>query len=151
VVVDHIFFFNLRTFDRLNKAPALEVQAERPGAPYQDVQGAHAEEIMRQTIGIAQGGAPEESRVARGPEGAQGFKGNSGEVGHGGVAGVDSVAKDAMLHGNKVSDEAWAGTPESERQSFIQEELYVHAKVGSSVHPSKPKPANTLLASHRGR
>ncbi|KAH0555736.1 hypothetical protein GP486_006318 [Trichoglossum hirsutum] len=133
---DHIFFFNLRTFDRLNKAPALEAQVEKSGVSYQEVQRAHAEEIMRQTIGIAQGGAQE--GIQMGPEGARRFKTDGGDkekeraldkgrafeaerenVDHGGFAGVDSIAADAMLHGNKVSDEAWAAPLTFEPQLLL--------------------------------
>ena len=42
----HIFFFNLRSYDRLNKTPAIQKQEEETGVPYQKVQRAEAEEIM---------------------------------------------------------------------------------------------------------
>ena len=43
---EHIFFFNLRSYDRLNKTPAIQKQEEETGVPYQKVQRAEAEEIM---------------------------------------------------------------------------------------------------------
>lgn len=54
----------------------------------------------------------------------------------------DSIAHNAMLDGGKVSDEVWAGrgggqqdgmeeneAREQEKENFIQEQLYIHAKV----------------------
>jgi len=42
----HVFVFNLRSYDRLNKTPALKKQEEESGVTYQEVQRAQAEEIM---------------------------------------------------------------------------------------------------------
>ena len=42
---------------------------------------------------------------------------------------VDSVAKNKMFDGGKVSEEHWEGHEDVERDNFVQEELYVHAKV----------------------
>lgn len=42
---------------------------------------------------------------------------------------ADSVAKDAMLNEGKVSDEVWEGSPEQEKDNYVQEELYIHDKV----------------------
>jgi len=43
---EHVFVFNLRSYDRLNKTPALKKQEEESGVTYQEVQRAQAEEIM---------------------------------------------------------------------------------------------------------
>jgi phospholipase D1/2 len=43
---EHIFVFNLRSYDRVNKTPALKKQEEESGVSYQEVQRAQAEEIM---------------------------------------------------------------------------------------------------------
>jgi len=43
---DHIFLFNLRAYDRLNRTPALIEQEKKSGVRYQDLQKAEAEEIM---------------------------------------------------------------------------------------------------------
>jgi phospholipase D1/2 len=42
----YIFVFNLRSYDRINKTPALKRQEETSGVKYQEVQRAQAEEIM---------------------------------------------------------------------------------------------------------
>jgi phospholipase D1/2 len=46
----HIFFFNLRSFDRLNVTPKIKKQEEKSGVKYQDAQRAQAEEIMDSSI-----------------------------------------------------------------------------------------------------
>lgn len=41
----------------------------------------------------------------------------------------DTVAHTTMLNEGKMSDEIWEGDPETEKNNFVQEELYVHGKV----------------------
>ncbi|KAH0542956.1 hypothetical protein FGG08_002725 [Glutinoglossum americanum] len=106
-LADHIFFFNLRIFDRLNKTP---VQVEKPGVPHQNVQRTQAGDIMGSTTG---GGG---ERV--------------GEAGYNqGAPSVDPVAASAMLHGDKAPEAPWTGNPEPGDHTFIQEELYIHSKL----------------------
>ena len=65
------------------------------------------------------------------------------------VQSSDSIAKNAMLGGKKVSEENYAGRPpgkgddddeesrEQEKENFVQEELYIHGKVKSDLrHPT---------------
>ena len=47
---NHIFIFNLRSFDRLNKTSAMEKMEDKSGVKYQDVQRAEAEEIMSEGV-----------------------------------------------------------------------------------------------------
>jgi hypothetical protein len=108
---------------------------------------------MGETIGDAQRDAREERRGLRDIRGLKNdsgdlvreramdqrriFEAKKGGAGHDAeTVGDDSIASDAMLRANKVSKEAWVGDPESERHSFIQEELYVHAKVGRPRYAS---------------
>ena len=61
---------------------------------------------------------------------------------------IDSIAADAMLGESKPSEENWAGREpgegpgdpedmrESEKENFVQEELYIHSKVGPQPTPS---------------
>jgi phospholipase D1/2 len=46
------------------------------------------------------------------------------------IKSKDSIAEDAMLNQKKVSEEVWENEdPETEKENFIQEELYIHGKV----------------------
>merc|ERR1711939_765939 len=45
------------------------------------------------------------------------------------IHSADSVAEDLMARGGLVSEEPWEGDIEEEKQHFVQEELYIHAKL----------------------
>jgi len=140
---NHIYVFNLRSYDRLNTTPTMLAQEEKSGVKYQDVQRAEAEEIMGSGL---QG--DEKSDSAAGP----GSTDNSGDVQreqmidqkrkfeeHREAAGTrekdhqiseDSIARSAMHGQKKVSEEAWdPSDKEQEKYNFVQEELYIHAKL----------------------
>ena len=159
----YIFVFNLRSYDRLNKTPALQKQEEKTGLKYQDLQRAQAEEVMPTGVHGAAGESDEEySSEDERPDQGQGksrkdlkkqWAERRGEVGLAGegkddqVQSVDSIAKDALLNEPKPSEENYAGRApgkrgnldtdqsdaelrEQEKENFIQEELYIHGKVG---------------------
>jgi phospholipase D1/2 len=147
---NHIFVFNLRSYDRLNTTPQMKEQEEKSGVKYQEVQRAQAEEIMGAGI-HGDEGSPEDKNPGQadnGPDNSGNTKSQSivdqkrkfeaqreavglqdGQNNQKQVS-ADSIAKDAMLGQNKVSEESWApNAPELEWENFIQEELYIHAKV----------------------
>jgi phospholipase D1/2 len=45
------------------------------------------------------------------------------------IKSKDSISQDAMLNAGKVTEELWEGDAETEKENFIQEELYIHGKV----------------------
>ena len=136
---EHIFVFNLRAYDRLNKTPGLKKMEEKSGVTYQDLQRAEAEEIMGSGIH----GDPSEV----GDKDAQGHPisqeerqkiidmkrkfeaARDHEDIKDPVTSADSIAEDAMKGGGTVSEEPWAGEPEEEKENFVQEELYIHGKL----------------------
>lgn len=144
----YIFFFNLRSYDRLNVTPAVKKQEEESGVKYQDVQRAEAEEIM--DTGIH--GSRDDEDGADKHMGRKGIFNPKDDTGSedkekrtdakrkfeakSGVAGTDhkpasqdSVAKNAMHKQPNLADEKWEGTLEDEADNWIQEELYIHGKV----------------------
>lgn len=133
----HIFVFNLRSYDRLNKTPAMQRQEEQSGVKYQEVQRANAEEIMG-------GGAPNSTdkkpthkddsgneEAERNMDKKRRFEASREEAGLEGQEDTrqDSIARTAMLNGGKVSEQKWDGDLESEKENFVQEELYIHGKL----------------------
>lgn len=133
----HIFVFNLRSFDRLNKTSALKEQEEKSGVKYQEVQRAHAEEIMG-------GGAPSstdknpahkddsgDEEVEKNQDRRRQFEAAAGDAGlkNEESTKADSIARTAMLNGGKVSEQYWEGDLEEEKENFVQEELYIHGKL----------------------
>ncbi|KAF7503032.1 hypothetical protein GJ744_004708 [Endocarpon pusillum] len=137
----YIFVFNLRAYDRINKTPGLIEQEKRSGVKYQDLQRAEAEEIMGS--GIHGDPAEKEDRGAKHP----GVEANEDERQKiidrkrrfeaarkqmdedDPVYSTDSIAEDAMARGGLVSEEPWEGEPQDEVDNFVQEELYIHAKL----------------------
>lgn len=135
----HMFVFNLRSYDRLNKTPSMQRQEEKSGVKYQDLQRAQAEEIMGEGIhgnkndssssdgqGDDSGDEAKEKMVDKKRQ-FESQRENAGA--HGKRNSADSIAKDAMLNGGKVSEEPWEGEPEKEKENYVQEELYIHGKV----------------------
>ncbi|KAI1352454.1 phospholipase D/nuclease [Xylaria sp. FL0043] len=137
---NHIFIFNLRSYDRLNKTPSMQEQEEKSGVKYQEVQRAQAEEIMSSGIHGStdvegerdehMGTAEEEKESKERTESAQAKQRfEDAKPRDKGPKSVFSVAHHAMAGTGKLSDEPWDGNPEEEVHNWIQEELYVHAKV----------------------
>lgn len=153
----HVFIFNLRSYDRLNATPAMHKQEEKSGVKYQEVQRAAAEELMSSDLHGEHSKSPS-NPLKRTPtttslSSESDEEANEGErkaaferkekfeeqrenvgLGDGEVPSVDTVAQSAMLDQKKVSDEPWAGSddkdaPDLEKGNFVQEELYIHAKV----------------------
>ncbi|KAL2177077.1 uncharacterized protein P884DRAFT_292301 [Thermothelomyces heterothallicus CBS 202.75] len=155
----YIFFFNLRCYDRLNRTSAVKKQEEASGVKYRDVQRAHAEEVMGEGIHgtiDAEGGRDshmgerreqgpqrgtvhgelrdnlEEERrpddVVRKMDARRRFEGaadgEKSKVNH-----VASVAHHAMAGQGPVSEVPWDGEEDDEVNHWIQEELYIHAKL----------------------
>lgn len=154
---NHLFFFNLRSYDRLNKTPSMERQEEKSGVKYQDVQRAEAQEIMGSGIegtkddeggrdrhmgskedhklfAKAQQDAGDDSNneeLEKKVDAKRKFEAVKEEAGTGekGPISTDSVAKSAMLDQPDLVDEAWEGDLDTEVENWVQEELYIHAKV----------------------
>ncbi|KAL1305379.1 hypothetical protein AAFC00_002273 [Neodothiora populina] len=144
----YIFVFNLRSYDRLNKTPAMKKQEEESGVSYQEVQRANAEEVMGSGVHGVDGddsssdgqgdsdGEEERERMAdrkrqfEAKREKVGLSRNGGDDDENNVASVDSVAKSAMLGEKKLVDEKWGdGDLSSEKENWVQEELYIHGKV----------------------
>lgn len=104
---------------------------------YKKVQRANAEEVMGegddgkrdQTSGTRDdsGDIKEEHQV----DDKRKFEASKEEAGvnEEGPTNSDSIAKDALVGESKPSEEPWEGEPEEEKENFVQEELYIHAKV----------------------
>jgi phospholipase D1/2 len=144
----HIFFFNLRSYDRLNVTAKIKKQEEESGVKYQDVQRAEAQEIMSEGIQGSrdhEGGRDKQMglkssldpRDDSGDEEAEKLTDakrkyeSKAEVAgtNEAPASTDSVAKNAMHEQANLVDEPWEGDLEGEADNWIQEELYIHGKV----------------------
>ncbi|RYP53338.1 hypothetical protein DL768_001695 [Monosporascus sp. mg162] len=137
---NHIFIFNLRVYDRLNRIPAVKRQEEESGVKYHEVQRAKAEEMMGEGIhGSADAEGERDKHMgkkgeqlhaqesAKGRDTKRRFEAAKKERQDSETA--CSIAHHAMAGTGKLSDEPWDGDPEEEVENWIQEELYIHAKL----------------------
>ena len=145
---DHIFFFNLRSYDRLNKTPALVETEKKTGISYQQVQRAEAEEIMAEGIHGTTDPEDKERDSHMGDKVEQKMlKKSDGQGKQEDVAAKDkfeaampddkdakkypfTLAHYAMADQGTIQDLDWEGEdPDLEIQNWIQEELYIHSKL----------------------
>ena len=139
--LQHIFVFNLRAYDRIDKTPTLIQQEKESGVSYQELQRAEAEEIMGSGIhgfegekdekeAHGQGDAVSEDEHKRIIDRKRQFEAARKNMDvKDPVTSSESIAEDAMARGGLVSEEPWEGEPEAEKENFVQEELYIHAKL----------------------
>jgi phospholipase D1/2 len=140
----HIFFFNLRSYDRLNVTPAIKKQEEQSGVKYKEVQRAEAQEIMGSGIHGSrdQDGGADTHMGKKGALDQRDDSGNEKEEKRTDAkrkfeaagenkepTSADSVAKNAMHRQPSLNDEPWEGPLEREVENWIQEELYIHSKL----------------------
>ncbi|KAI1266981.1 phospholipase D/nuclease [Xylariaceae sp. FL1019] len=136
---EHIFFFNLRSYDRLNKTPKIEQQEKESGVKYQQVQRAQAEEVMGPGIHGStdvegerdehmgkKESRKEQQEINQSLDAKKRFEDARGD---GEVQSSHSVGHHAMAHTGKLTDEPWEGEPQEEVNNWIQEELYIHGKL----------------------
>lgn len=136
---EHIFVFNLRAYDRINKTPALEKLLKEANVDYHDIQRGIAESIMSESVhpGIGDEGDHHEKDYRHLGDGEKEkeidrlrrFQEKSEHARSDQFTSKDTVAHCTMLNGGKMSDEAWEGDPEDEKKYIVQEELYIHGKV----------------------
>jgi phospholipase D1/2 len=139
----YIFVFNLRAYDRIDKTPSLIQQEKESGISYQELQRAEAEEIMGTGIhgyegerdepeshGKSKGHRIDEDEQHRIIDRKRRFEAARKHLDvKDPVTSAESIAEDAMARGGLVSEEPWEGDPEAEKENFVQEELYIHAKL----------------------
>lgn len=137
----YIFFFNLRSFDRLNRTAALIETEKKTGIKYAQVQRAQAEEVMASGIHgvIGDGGERDEHmgnekqqeqlevEIEKALEAKKIFE---AAMPKDGVKTTSSVAHYAMAEPGSLVDEPWdEEDPDSEIKNWVQEELYIHSKL----------------------
>lgn len=142
--VKHIFFFNLRSYDRLNKTTAITETEKETGISYKQVQRAEAEEIMAEGIHGSldpnhnerdshMGGESEQKAIYEDSPAKENLDAKEKFEAAKPMEKVKSkwsVGHHAMAGQGPVSEEVWEDdNKESEVENWIQEELYIHAKL----------------------
>ncbi|KAF6808198.1 phospholipase [Colletotrichum sojae] len=142
---NHIFFFNLRSYDRLNRTSAVQKREKDTGVKYLEVQRAQAEEVMGAGIHGTNDPVAHERDQHMGSRSDQTGSGRpqdavealdakrrfEASLGEGGESNShSSVAHHAMAGSGSIEDEVWEDEdPETEIRNWIQEELYIHSKL----------------------
>ncbi|KAI5301290.1 hypothetical protein KEM55_006093 [Ascosphaera atra] len=119
---EHLFFFNLRSYDRLNRTEQLIRQEKESGVSYTEMQRAEAWDIMNETTHTDDNDPTDRERMNK----VKHYMHNREKPTE---SSEDSIAKCAMQGSGKVSDQAWEGSTDLEKENFVQEELYIHDKV----------------------
>ncbi|KAF2225685.1 hypothetical protein BDZ85DRAFT_69890 [Elsinoe ampelina] len=129
----YIRFFNLRNYDRINASDALKEAEQKSGVSYDDARRGHD-----QRYGAGYGGDPQQQSnepYGRPQDDIQNYKqfqSATQDIGsHDGLASgqYDTISSSYMLNQQSVLNIPWSGSPESEIDSFVSEELYVHSKL----------------------
>lgn len=117
-------------------------QEEKSGVTYQEIQRQEAEEVMASGVHGTSDDRDEDTAAADDDSGKDerqeltdkkrrfdAEREAAEQEADGKPKGKDSVAEDAMMSGTKLSEEVWEGDAESEKDNFVQEELYIHGKL----------------------
>ncbi|KAG8526610.1 uncharacterized protein KY384_008811 [Bacidia gigantensis] len=130
----HVFVFNLRAYDRLNRTPGMQAQEEKSGVTYQQLQKAQAEEIMGGSLPNSTDDNPGggDEHKAELEEQSRRFEAARENVDLNADPKLDqdTISNCMMLNGGKVSEQPWEGGDlNKEKENFVQEELYIHGKL----------------------
>ncbi|KAK6355023.1 hypothetical protein TWF696_004150 [Orbilia brochopaga] len=124
----YLFFFSLRSYDRLNRTERITKKEERTGVKYEDVQHAQAHEVMNES-GITGGAGFDKSEGENMKKDKETFEEEQAEDKPHDQTAEDTIAKDALESGQTVSEESFQGDGELEKENIITEQCYIHAKV----------------------
>ena len=121
----YIRFYNLRNYDRINVNSAMKNAEQLSGVSYEDARKQHDD-----IVGAGYEGHGEETGAAPGQFNQQyeAYQKATHSVGAQGDT-WDSVSACYMDNGPSIKTIPWTGSPESEIDAFVSEELYIHSKV----------------------
>ncbi len=125
----YIYFFNLRSYDRLHRTSSLKKQEKESGVTYREAERAHEKEIMGEDVNRVLGSeTPGPDSAPTNPDARHKFE-DAPAAGESKLSRTATVAHHAMAGQGSVRDLPWEGKDEDEVNSWIQEELYIHTKL----------------------
>lgn len=119
--LDYIRFYNLRSYDRINRNIRVEQQTN---VNYEDARKQHDD-----AVGAGYGQYGEQTGVTNPSQASQYQQYQSVAQNVPGSGRWDSVAECYMLGGPDIRSVPWDGPAEAELNAFVSEELYIHSKV----------------------
>ena len=124
--MDHIRFYNLRNYDRINCGSTMQRVEQQSGVSYEDARKQHDD-----AVGAGYGRYGEQTGTTQMSQAQQyqQYQSAAQSMGMPGSGRWDSVAECYMLGGQDIRTVPWEGPPEAELDAFVSEELYIHSKV----------------------
>ena len=113
-VSKYIAFYNLRNYDRINVSSAIREAEEDAGVSYEDARREHDDEVNADEGHEEHGGQYEQYQRAAAKVSCH---------------TLDTVSASYMDSGPSLESVTWQGSPESEMDAFVSEELYIHSKL----------------------
>jgi phospholipase D1/2 len=128
--MQYLRFYNLRSFDRINKSSAMAAVEQESGVDYDSARRAHdmryAQTVDKEEYGREYQGQSEND-YDRYQNAAQQVRDDPQQNLTSGR--WDSVAECYMLGGTDLRDVPWADGSTNELDAFVSEELYIHSKL----------------------
>ncbi|KAK1752128.1 hypothetical protein QBC47DRAFT_306240 [Echria macrotheca] len=119
----YINFYNLRSYDRINTSDVMGSVERESGVPYESARRDFDNEYARGSDGYR----PNDSSYSGGPD-SQYHRYQEAASHHKDLT-RDSVAACYMDSGLDLRSVPWDGSPDSELNAFVSEQLYIHSKV----------------------
>jgi len=113
----YINFFNLRSYDRLNLSSTMASAEREAGVSYESARREFDDRAEREPYGSGYSGDQSDYDAYQAAAARQSD------------TSWDSVAACYMADGPPIQSAPWSGSPESELDAFVSEELYIHSKV----------------------
>jgi len=118
----YINFYNLRSYDRINTSGVMGSVERESGVTYEAARREYDNEYQR-----GDGYNPNDSPYTGGPDSQ--YRRYQEAASHHSDQTWDTISACYMDAGPALHDLPWNGSPESELDAFVSEQLYIHTKV----------------------
>ncbi|EON96350.1 putative phospholipase d protein [Phaeoacremonium minimum UCRPA7] len=117
----YIAFYNLRNFDRINTSATMAQAQQESGVSYEAARREHDDAVESGYDGYSR----EETSGRLGDQ----YRRYQEAASHADDQTWDTISSCYMDSGPSLESVSWQGSPESEIDAFVSEELYIHSKV----------------------
>jgi phospholipase D1/2 len=126
--MEYIRFYNLRNYDRIHTSNKMKEVEDKAGVSYEDARKGHDQKFGHAGKSEQYGAGHEDPQRNHDAYGK--YQRAAKEV-HGGGSRDhwDTVSSCYMLGGEDIRNVPWDGTPQSELDALVSEELYIHSKL----------------------
>lgn len=117
-----------RNYDRINSSKEMHDVEQRAGVSYDEARKGHDQRFGQ--VGDSENYGHGHQQPRQNEQAFERYQQAAQET-HGvqGHKSWDSVASCYMLNGEDIRNVPWNGTPQSELEAFVSEELYIHSKL----------------------